>query len=341
MTIRTISPGDRFAWREMEIFLKAQGIALDPGLTYSCGIYDEEEELVAAGSILGNTLRCLAVSGARRGEGLLVQVVSHLLTVQAMGGNLHVFLYTKPENLAFFEDLGFNGIACTERAVFMENIRGGFSGYCAALERGSGSAAAVVMNANPFTLGHRYLVEQAAREYDTVHLFLLSENTGPIPFAVRRKLVEEGIRDLPNVILHETGSYMISSATFPSYFLPDSDAAIAAQAELDLEVFHRIAEELGIQCRYVGEEPTSRVTGLYNRAMTRWLPEMGIECRIIPRLEINGRVVSASTVRQAIHDGCLEDVRDMLPDSTFRFFSSEEGRGVAAAISREKDVIHY
>ena len=341
MTIRTIAPGDRFARRELEVFLKAQGLSLDPGLQYSCGLYDDEEELVATGSILGNTLRCLAVDPRYRGEGLMVQVVSHLMTVQAMGGNLHVFLYTKPENLALFRDLGFYEIARTDRAVFMENIRDGFSKYCAALERGSGTSAAVVMNANPFTLGHRHLVERAAGENDTLHLFLLSENSGPIPFGVRRKLVAEGIRDLPNVILHETGSYMISSATFPSYFLPDSDAAIRTQAELDLEVFHRMAKELGITRRYVGQEPASRVTGLYNRVMEQKLPPMGIDFVEIPRLEAGGRVISASTVRQAIHDDRLEEVRDLIPESTCRFFASAEGADVTAAIRREKDVIHY
>lgn len=341
MTIRTIAPSDRFARRELEVFLKNQGLSLDPGLQYSCGLYDEEEELIATGSILGNTLRCLAVDPKYRGEGLMVQVVSHLMTVQAMGGNLHVFLYTKLENRALFEDLGFYEIARTDRAVFMENIRDGFPRYCAALERGRGASAAVVMNANPFTLGHRHLVERAAAENDTVHLFLLSENNGPIPFAVRRKLVAEGVRDLPNVILHETGSYMISSATFPSYFLPDSDAAIQAQAELDLEVFHRIAKELGITRRYVGQESASRVTGLYNRVMKQRLPELGLECLEIPRLEAGGRIISASTVRQAIHDDRLEEVRELLPESTCRFFESEEGAAVVAAIRRERDVIHY
>lgn len=342
MTIRTILPGDRFAVSERNTLLRTEGISLDPNLDYSCGLYDEEEELVATGGILGNTLRCLAVSRVHRGEGLLVQVVSHLMTEQARRGYLHVFIYTKPENLAFFSGLGFYEIARTGHAVFLENIRDGFMGYCANLKRPEGEkTAAVVMNANPFTLGHRHLLEQAARENDVVHLFLLSENRGPIPFEVRRKLVAEGIADLTNVVLHETGSYMISAATFPSYFLPDGDTVIRTQAELDLEVFCRIAEALKIRCRYVGQEPASHVTGIYNDTMCRRLPEKGIECRVIPRLEVDGRVISASTVRQAIHDDRLDSVREMLPDSTYRFFATAEGEQTAAAIRQTKDVIHY
>lgn len=342
MTIRPILSSDRFGQREMDRLLRQEGIRRDGNLDYSCGLYDEDEELLATGSCFGNTIRCLAVASDRRGEGHLVQVVSHLMDVQARRGNLQVFLYTKEKNLPFFTGLGFYEIARTENTVFLENRRDGFFGYCAALERKPGQRiAAVVMNANPFTLGHRHLLEQAAKENDVVHLFLLSENFGPIPFAVRKRLVQAGIEDLPNVILQETRDYMISSATFPSYFLKDEDESIRTQAELDLAVFGRIARTLGIGRRYVGEEKTSRVTALYNRTMEERLPGMGIECKIIPRLETDGRVISASAVRQAIHDGKLETVRDMLPDSTYAYFASSEAEPVRQALRREETVVHY
>lgn len=342
MTIRQILPTDRFAGQEMDGLLRREGIRRDRNLDYSCGLYDEEEELVATGSCFGNTLRCLAVDGGYRGEGLLVQVVSHLMDVQARRGNLQVFLYTKPENLALFESLGFFLIARTETAAFLENRREGFRRYCDALQKRSGEKiAAIVMNANPFTLGHRHLVEQAAKENDVVHLFLLSEDRGPIPAAIRRRLVQQGVADLPNVILQETGPYMISAATFPGYFLKDEDGAIFAQAKLDLAIFSRIAAHLGIQRRYVGQEKASHVTALYNAVMAECLPAMGVECVIIPRLETDGQVISASTVRQAIWKDALESVGQMLPESTYAYFASEEAAAVVDAIRREKDVIHY
>lgn len=342
MTIRPIPAADRFGQREMDALLRQEGIRRDANLDYSCGLYDEEENLIAVGSCFGNTIRCLAVVEKYRSQGLLVQIVSHLLDVQARRGNMQVFLYTKPENLVFFTGLGFYEIARSEGAVFLENRREGFAKFCAALKRPAGErAAAVVMNANPFTLGHRHLLEQAAKENDVVHLFLLSENAGPIPFSVRKKLVQAGISGLGNVILQETGPYMVSSATFPSYFLKDEDTVIRTQAELDIAVFSRIAEALGIRRRYVGEEASSRVTALYNQKLAECLPRYGIECRIVPRLETAGRVISASTVRQAIHDDCLDMVRDMLPESTCRYFASGEAEDVIAAIRREKDVIHY
>ena len=334
---------DRRAMAQVDALLTRVGIRRDGHLDYTCGIFDEGE-LIATGSCFGNTIRCLAVSGERQGEGLLNQVVSHLMEVQAQRGNTHVFLYTKVASARFFADLGFYEIARVDgELVFMENRRTGFADYCARLAktRREGLSSAVVMNANPFTRGHLHLVERAAAESDTVHLFVLSEEAGPIPFAVRRRLVRQGVAHLPNVICHDSGPYIISAATFPSYFLKDEDTVAAAHARLDLTVFGRIAETLGVTVRYVGEEPDSGVTALYNRIMAEHLPEVGVACRVIPRLTLNGRVVSASTVRQAIHDGTPETVADMLPPATAAYFASAEAKPVIRAIQRQKEVRHH
>lgn len=342
-TLAAISPQDARAQKQVDALLEQEGIRRDGNLDYTCGLFDDGWRLAATGSCFGNTIRCLAVDRNRQGEGLLNQVVTHLMEVQAERGNTHLFLYTKPQSAKFFGDLGFYEIVRLENLVFMENRRRRFSDYCAALEktRREGTSAAIVMNANPFTLGHLHLVERAAAENDTVHLFVLSEEAGPIPFAVRRRLVREGTAHLSNVICHNSGPYLISSATFPSYFLKDEDTVIRAHAALDLEVFGKIASCLNVTRRYVGEERASHVTALYNETMTRRLPELGIECRVVPRLERDGQSVSASTVRQAIHDGRLEDIRPLVPETTWRYFSSPEAQPVIDAIRREQDVIHY
>ena len=184
-------------------------------------------------------------------------------------------------------------------------------------------------------------MERAAAENDVVHLFVLSEEAGPIPFAVRKQLVQAGVADLPNVVCHDSDAYMISSATFPSYFLKDADDVIQTQAALDLAVFEKIARTLGIQRRYVGEEPNSHTTSLYNDVMAKQMPQMGMECCIIPRLCTQGQVISASTVRQAIHDGKLETVRDMLPSSTYAYFAGAEGEKTVAALKAAGNLIHH
>lgn len=342
-TLAAISPRDARAQRQVDALLEREGVRRDGNLDYTCGLFDEDWNLIATGSCFGNTIRCLAVDRDRQGEGLLNRVVTHLMEMQAERGNTHLFLYTKPRSAKFFGDLGFYEIVRLDDLVFMENRRRGFSDYCAALEktRREETSAAIVMNANPFTLGHLHLVEHAAAENDAVHLFVLSEEAGPIPFAVRRRLVEEGTAHLPNVVCHGSGPYLISSATFPSYFLKDGDAVIRAHAALDLEVFGKIAPRLNVTRRYVGEEKTSHVTALYNEIMVRRLPELGITCRVVPRLERDGVPVSASTVRKAIHDGRLEDIRPLVPEPTWSYFTSPEAGPVIAAIQREKNVIHY
>lgn len=343
-TLTAIFPNDIRAQKQVDALLEQEGIQRDGNLDYTCGLFDEDWNLTATGSCFGNTMRCLAVARARQGEGLLNQIVSHLIEVQAQRGNTHLFLYTKPQSAKFFGDLGFYEVASADgRLVFMENRRQSFQRYCAALEksRREGRSAAVVMNANPFTLGHLYLVEKAAAENDVLHLFVLSEEAGPIPSAVRRRLVREGTAHLSNVICHDSGPYIISGATFPSYFLKDEDTVIRTHAALDLAVFGKIAPCLNITRRYVGEERASRVTALYNQEMASRLPELGIDCRVIPRLERNGTPVSASAVRQAIHDGQLEQVRPLVPETTWNYFSAPESAPVIAAIQKSRDVVHY
>lgn len=342
-TISQVLPSDRRALAQIDALLEQEGIRRDRHLDYICAMYDESQNIIATGSCFGNTLRCFAVSGSHQGEGLLNQIVTHLMSVQLERGNTRLFLYTKLSTARFFGDLGFYEIARVDNTlVFMENRRNGFSNYLKELARHKGErSAAIVMNANPFTLGHQYLVEKAAAEWGTVHLFLVSEDTSLVPFSVRKRLVQAGVSHLPNVQLHDTGPYIISSATFPSYFLKEENAVIRGQALLDLAVFTQIAHTLDISCRYVGEEPTSRVTGLYNEIMERELPKAGIECRVIPRLELEGEPVSASTVRRILRDGNWAGLRRLVPPATYDYFTSEEASPVLERIRQTGDVAHY
>ena len=343
-TIEMIRPGDTRMWKKVDALLEQEGIRRDGNLDYTCGLFDEDYNLCATGSTFGSTLRCFAVDKRRQGEGLMNQVVNHLVERQAERGLFHLFVYTKTASAKFFRDMGFTEIAQVAGTLsFLENRRNGFQSYCAALEkqRREGRSAVIVMNANPFTLGHRYLVEKAAKENDTVHLFVLSEDASLVPFPVRWKLVTEGVADLPNVVCHQSGPYIISSATFPSYFLKDEAAVIEGHARLDLALFRSIAEALGATARYVGEEPTSQVTGLYNRVMAEELPKMGIDCVIVPRKELGDSAISASTVRKYIHDGHMENIRPLVPESTWAFFQSPEAEPVIRAIRGSGDVVHY
>lgn len=343
-SVSQVHPADKRGLAEVDALLAREGIRRDANLDYICAIYDDDYHAIATGSCFGNTLRCFAVSGAHQGEGLLNEVVTHLLDVQSERGNVHLFLYTKITSGKFFADLGFHEIARVEGTlVFMENRRRGFPRYLDNLSQWKrpGKSAALVMNANPFTLGHQYLVETASAACDTLHLFVVSEDASLVPFAVRKRLIQEGTAHLPNVILHESGPYFISGATFPSYFLRDENAVIEGHARLDVAVFTRIAAALDVKARYVGEEPDSRVTGLYNQIMRAELPKAGIACVVIPRKRYGGAPISASTVRQLIQEGDFDALGNLLPETTYAYFSSAEAAPVIERIRRAGEVRHY
>ena len=343
LEIRGLRPGEE---SRMDALLAREGLQRDAWLDYSAGIFDKGE-LVATGSCAGNTLRCLAVDHRRQGEGLLNMLVRHLIQFQYQRGNYHLFLYTKGSAAPLFEDLGFHEIARDgQRAVFLENRRQGFSDYLQSLLRETPAApaapqGAIVMNANPFTLGHQYLAEQAAAACSTLHLFVVSEDLSVFPAEDRMALVRSGTAHLSNVVYHRTDSYLISRATFPSYFLADGDQAACAQARLDGAVFTRIAAALGITVRFLGTEPTSHVTALYNQALSQVLPPAGVECRILPRRELDGAPISASVVRQALKDGDWALAERLVPPSTADYFHSEKGQRVAARLRATEQVNHH
>lgn len=343
-TISRIYPTETKRLAQIDALLSQEGIRRDAHLDYTCAIFDETNQIIATGSCFGNTLRCFAVAKAHQGEGLLADLLSHLIVVQFQRGFTHLFLYTKPDAAAFFSGLGFYEIArVSDTLVFMENRLSGFSDYLKKLSasRREGCSGAIVMNANPFTLGHQYLVETAASRCDTLHLFLISEDASLVPFSVRRKLVQEGCAHLSNVILHDSGPYIISNATFPSYFLKEETDVIRGHAFLDLTVFEKIASALQITSRYVGEEPTSLVTGIYNTIMSEELPKAGISCHILPRKKAGNRVISASVARLCLQNGDLEQFRTLVPESTYRYFTSPEARPIIRKIQNSNEVIHY
>lgn len=253
-----ISPTNKRARAQMDALLEREGIERDRNLTYSAAIYDDDGQMIATGSLFENTLRCLAVDGAHRGEGLMAVIVAHLVQAQLERGNTHLFLYTKIDSAKFFAPLGFTEIARVDgpsRVHGKPPRRVSPATEKPRALRGERPGAALVMNANPFTLGHAALAERAARENERVVLFVLSEDRSLVPYKDRLAMVKAACAKYDNVSVVSSGSYMISSATFPSYFLKDADIVTRTHAELDATLFTRIAAALNLTRRYVGEEP--------------------------------------------------------------------------------------
>ena len=91
----------------------------------------------------------------------------------------------------------------------------------------------------------------------------------------------------------------------------------------------------------MGEEPTSQVTGLYNQIMAEQLPKAGMECIVVPRKEVNGKAISASTVRQCLQAGDWDTLETLLPQTSLAYFRSPEARMIIDRIRKAENVVHY
>ena len=206
---------------------------------------------------------------------------------------------------------------------------------CINIENGCG---AIVMNANPFTNGHRYLVENALSQVRQLILFVVEEDCSYVPFADRFRLVEQGVADLKNVVVVPSGNYIISSTTFQSYFEKETKTEAVIDAAKDIDIFGKqIAPALGIVKRFVGEEPKDFITKQYNEQMKLRLPQYGIELVEIPREKENtiGDVISASTVRASLKYGKYDLIGKMVPVSTLNYLKNNYER-----LERRKNCEH-
>ncbi len=314
-------------WRQKAVaeFLSREGLDYDPAIPYTVNLLDDDK-IVGTGSLDGNICKCIAIDPAYQGEGLTATLITQLRQEAFRRGLRHLFLYTKPKNRFLFEGLSFYRVAETADTLLMENVKGGVTQFVSSLPRPeiAGRVGAIVANCNPFTLGHRYLVEQAAARCDTLHLFVLSEDKSFFPAADRLELVKQGVADLKNVWVHPTGDYLISAATFPTYFIKDKDRIPEIRCQLDLEIFaNHFAPALGITRRFVGTEPLSPVTDAYNRQMMAFLPTKGVEVTLIERKQQDGAPISASRVRALLEQKDWNALQALVPGTTLAYLKEK------------------
>ena len=309
-------------------FLEKHDLKYEDDIEFAIGLY-EEEEMVACGCCSGALLKDFAVEERYRGQNILGRIISVLVQNRFESGYFEPIVITRPSNKTMFENSGFFPIAETADLVFLEHNRNGIQQYISKLgnyDNKIDKAGGIVVNCNPFTLGHRYLIEYASSHCDRLHIFVVEEERSDFPFEVRLDLVKKGVGDLFNVHVHKGDKYIISSATFPSYFLKKEDDVVEMQARLDATLFAtKIAPALGIKKRFVGTEPKCIVTNKYNKVMKEVLPEAGIEVIEIPRIQSSdGEVISASRVRNLLKEGCTGDeLRKLVPKTTYEFLSRE------------------
>ena len=329
--------------RKVENFLVRNDLRLEEVDLY-LAVLDGEGEILAGGGLRRDIIKCIAVSQQARSAGLSVPLVSRLISVAAERGFTNVKVFTKPGNRTVFESLGFRLLAEAPKAILMENGRG-LEDYCRYLQ-GHRAAGVIVMNANPFTLGHRFLIEQAdfstrpsgpgrndhvsvissgARRAESRNLAVIpvKEDASRFPYEERLEMIRRGCDGLADVL--DGSDYQISSATFPTYFLKNLSEASETQMRLDLDLFGRhIAPALGATVRFVGSEPADPMTARYNALMKEILPSYGVRVVEIKRLKSsNGRFVTASRVRQQLDKGLFSAAKALTPASTWPYLMAD------------------
>jgi [citrate (pro-3S)-lyase] ligase len=293
----------------------------------------QQGRVVACAGLDHNTIKCVAVSADLRGESLSLRLGSEIVKIAAERGQFHLFLYSAPHNLPFFRGWGFYPLVeVPQLVVLTENSPVAIQRYCDRLReqrRPGVKIGSIVLNANPFTLGHRYLVEQAAQTCDWVHVFVVREDASSFSYADRLAMVAAGLNHIDNLTLHPGSEYIISRATFPGYFLKEKAFIDRSWAAIDLLLFREyIARALGITRRYVGTEPFDPVTNNYNADMKDWLEHAGsaappITVVEVLRKSINGVPISATEVRRLLARRDFTAIKKLVPETTLQFLENE------------------
>lgn len=332
--------------RQIEMFLHTNGLRYDDVDYYAAIVDESSDEMIAGGGLKGSVIKCVAVADGHKGEAVANVIVSHLIAKANAEGCQCVKLYTKPDNRQLFESLSFRLIAESPNAILMETGVGGIEKYSEELrvkseELGVKSEelrvkseelkndesvvsnarkpiGVIVMNANPFTLGHRFLVEQSSELVERLYVVVVREDCSMFSYNERKAMVSQGVRDIGNVVVVDGSDYAVSAATFPTYFLKQLSDATDTQIILDLDLYRRrIAPVLGATIRFFGSEPTDPLTRRYNELMHQQLGEEHVH--EIQRKQQEGSAISASRVRKAMMEGCLWDAIQLVPPTTIPY----------------------
>lgn len=312
-------------WQKINDFLKSVDLDVSEDVELFI-VAKQDDHIVACAGLSGRVLKNIAIDETIRGKGIALRLMSELLKVAYREKRSDLFLFTKPIYQEMFEDCGFKYIEQSHHEVILmensNNIEHQKEALRAHKKEGK-RIGSIVINANPFTLGHRHLVEQACLNSDWVHLFVVKEDASFFSFKDRYHLIQEGLKHIANLTIYEGSDYIISKATFPTYFIKDKRHIDSLYTELDLNIFrNHLAPQLEITHRFVGEEPICVVTNEYNQQMKKILSSPSnhpsVEVIEIPRIEYKGEPISASRVRRLMGEKNLEEISHLVPPTTYQ-----------------------
>ncbi len=320
MVVRLVTKLDQTKARTL---IEAHGLRYEDDFDVLLGVF-ENDELIATAARKGPVFKMLCIDDRYQGVGLLGELITELINSCSGTGIENFFVFTKPEHSLSFRQFSFNPLVNHQKLCLLEyghGLQRYLDSHRALIKPGNNGA--VVVNCNPFTLGHRYLIEEASRQVDHLYVFVVSEDRSSFPFDIRLHLVREGVSDLDNVSVLDTSDYAISQVTFPGYFLKQDDDPETLQMEIDLMLFGRhIAPFFSIGKRFIGTEPYCVTTRRYNEIMTKVLKNYAVETVQLERKQVADEAISASRVREALKNGTFDILDQLVPDTTLRYLRS-------------------
>ncbi len=324
---------------EIKSFLNIFGVEYDyPDKTF---VIRDNGDIIATGSASGNILKYFFAKCTYSGQGAIGIIYNSLLEYIIEKGYNSYFVFTTPNNKNIFESLGLKEVYSTSSVMLLE---GGFYNYnkwvdglIKEIGPKAGTRGAIIVNCNPMTLGHKFLMEKALQEVDELLIFVVEEDLSIFPFEARYNIIKSEFKNNKNVKVLKGGPYIISRGTFPTYFIKQKDKMLQIYTELDAKIFaDKIAKDLQIDIRFLGSEPKDLVTLQYNNSLQEILQERNIGVKIVERKEHENKPISASYVRSLLKEDKIKEALELLPQSTIEFLKTENGMDVINKIKKTK-----
>lgn len=322
--LESIYPHQKCEMSELKAFLERSGLrfeSIDMAI-----LLKEKDRIVGSCCRAFNVIKMVAIDPAYQAMNLLDQLMTAMQEHLFDQGIHKSFIFTPAHNAPLFKPYHYKQIIQVEGISFLEKGRPNIHEHINYLIQTYNPhllpSGAIVINGNPFTLGHQYLIETASQSVEKLFVFVVEEDASFFDFKTRLELIKKGTQHLNNVVVLPSSPYIISQATFPNYFLRQVDDHFKHYASLDAHVFGSYFSQLNIRIRFVGDEPLDIMTHAYNETLQSVLSSYKMEVKIIKRLSNDDGIISASKVRALLKIGDYDGLKKYLPKTTWEFLKA-------------------
>ena len=288
----------------------------------------DDENIIGTISISDYIIKDLAVLDSYQGENVASMLINEAISYFRINNILNYQVFTKPIYENIFKSLGFKEIVRSDKVLMLEagiysiddeinKIKKVLELNFAPLE--NADLGCVVLNANPITNGHVYLIEEALKKSKNLVVFVVEEDKSVFSFKERLSLCYLATKRFNNVYVMPSSKYVVSSLTFPDYFLKDASVKAIQNAKIDALIFRDyFMKELHINKRYVGSEKDEYMK-IYNDSLKEVLDD---KLEIIERIKEDGDVVSAKRVRKLFEEQRFEEALKYCPNECYLVLKS-------------------